>query len=68
MNIQQFMVELDIYYYLVLKNMMSMTTELNISKRPKVVLQIFFYKYYASIKTDLHTSLLIEKNIDFACY
>ena len=41
--------------------MMSLTIGLNISKRQKSGIPNVFSQYYARIKSDLYTSLLIEK-------
>ena len=53
--------EVDIQYYLEMKNMISFTTGLDILQEQKVVLYVF-PNNYAKIKVDSHDSLPLKKH------
>ena len=67
MDLLEFMMELDIYYNLELKNMISFTTGLDILYELKLVLHItVIFHSYEKTKVDSYDSFPLEKNIDFA--
>ena len=63
MDLLEFMVELDIQYYLEMNNMIQFT--LRLSHKCKKWHEIYMFSYYAKIKAESQNSLLLENTMTF---
>ena len=66
MDLLEFMMELEIYHYLEVKNMVSFIPELDNLQEQKVVFITYVISHnYAKIEVDSYDSLPLEKTMAF---